>query len=143
MEDVERIAEFQQQGFCCSQILILVGLEYLGKDNADLVRAAHGLCHGLGSGELCGTLTAAACVLGLYTGRGGLEELGDTRRVLMLQELVDWFRDEYGQRYGGIGCDQILAGSPDSQQLRCPGIIVETWEKAKELLIANGYDLAG
>jgi hypothetical protein len=142
--ELTRIAELQEQGFCCSQVLILMGLEAQGKKNADLVRAVQGLCKGIGSaGETCGSLTGAACLVGLYAGRGLLTETADWQLGLMLDELADWFKDEVGQLYGGIRCGEILGGDPANQALRCPSIVVETWQKARDLLVANGYDLTG
>ncbi len=143
-DELTRIAELLQQGFCCSQILVLMGLEAQGKENPDLVRAVHGLCGGIGSsGETCGTLTGAACLVGLYAGRGLPVEMPDGQLGPILDELVDWFQEQVGQQYGGIRCAEILAGDPANQALRCPGIVVDTWQKTRELLLARGYDLDG
>ncbi len=61
MDNLERMGEMKAQGFYCSQILIKPGLELQGKENPDLVRAAHGLAGGLGfSGELCAALSGRA-----------------------------------------------------------------------------------
>jgi C_GCAxxG_C_C family probable redox protein len=144
MDDVFRMMELAQQGFCCSQVLLIMGLEAQGKSNPDLVRAVHGLCGGLGSsGDICGTLTGGACLLSLYAGRGTLEEEKDARLTQMVIELVQWFADKYGQLYGGIKCQDILADDPDNYSARCPGIVAETYQKAKELLSASGFDLSG
>ena len=141
-DDLYRIAELAQQGFCCSQVLVILGLEAQGKTDPDLVRAVHGLCGGIGwSGDTCGTLTGAACVLSLYAGRGLVEETADWRLGAMLRDLVEWFTSECGALYGGIRCETILAGSPVNKQVRCPGIIAGTWERVKELLQANAYEL--
>jgi C_GCAxxG_C_C family probable redox protein len=143
MDDL-RSAELLGQGFRCSQVLLLMGLEAQGKENPDLVRAMEGLCGGMGSsGETCGSLTGAACLLGLYAGRGRLTETADWQLDLMLDDLVDWFQEEIGQRYGGIRCQEILGDTPEDQGLRCPGIVADTWQKVRELLVANGYDLDG
>ena len=65
MDDLDQLMNLRKQGFFCSQILILQGLEMMGKSNPDLVRAMHGLAGGLGfSGELCGALTGGASLLG-------------------------------------------------------------------------------
>ncbi len=141
-DDMYRIAELAQQGFCCSQVLVMLGLEAQGKTDPDLVRAVHGLCGGIGwSGDTCGTLTGAACVVSLYAGRGLAEETADWRLSAMLRDLVEWFTEEYGALYGGIRCETILDGSPMNKQVRCPGIIAGTWEKVKELLQGNAYEL--
>jgi len=46
MEDLDQLMQLRRQGFYCSQILILQGLEMTGKTNPDLVRAMHGLAGG-------------------------------------------------------------------------------------------------
>jgi len=143
-DDTYRIAELAQQGFCCSQALVILGLEAQGKTDPDLVRAVQGLCGGIGeSGDTCGTLTGAACVLSLYAGRGCPEETADWQLGAMLRDLVEWFTDKYSGLYGGIRCETILAGSPLNKQARCPAILAGTWEKVKDLLQANGYKLEG
>ncbi len=143
-DDLVRIAELSLQGFCCSQVLVILGLEAQGKTNPDLVRAMQGLCGGIGwSGGTCGILMGAACVLSLYAGRGLPEETGDWQLGVMLRDLVEWFDDEYGKVYGGIRCEEILAGSLLNRQTRCPAIMVGTWEKVKDLLLANAYELEG
>ncbi|NTW43388.1 MAG: C_GCAxxG_C_C family protein, partial [Anaerolineaceae bacterium] len=69
MTDLENIMQFRNQGYYCSQQLVLSGLEMLGRSNPDLVRSMQGLACGLGfSGELCGALIGGAALLGLYAG---------------------------------------------------------------------------
>ena len=68
-----RMMELSMEGFGCSQIILILGLEAQGKSNPDLVRAISGLHGGLGFPEtvkLCG----ACCLLALYAGRGTPEE---------------------------------------------------------------------
>lgn len=138
-----RINELIQQGFCCSQILVIMGLESQEKENPDLVRAAHGLCGGIGSsGGICGSLTGGACLLGLFAGRGDINETANRQFGLMLDEMANWFNDKIGKSYGGILCSEILADGQINKPFRCPGIITDTWQKVKELLITYGYDLA-
>ena len=142
-ETIIRMIQLGQQGFHCSQILIIMGLEAQGKDNVDLVRSMSGLAGGLGfSGDTCGTLTGGACLLGLYAGKGLPEEAEDEKLNLMIGELVDWFSEEYGRMYGGIRCETILGDDPMSRASKCPGIIIGTYEKVKALLLECGFDLA-
>jgi len=144
MEDNERMKELKQQGFFCSQILLILGLELQGKTNPDLVRAMHGLAGGVGfSGELCGALTGGASLLGLYAGKGTPEQEEDPRLIFMVQDLVNWFKAEYSEQYGGIRCGEILAGSSQYQATRCPILVKSVLQKVKELLVENGYDLSG
>lgn len=144
MDEMMRMMELAQQGFYCSQILLQLGLEAQGKENPDLVRSMAALAGGLGfSGDTCGALTGGACLLALYAGRGTAEETEDPRLNLMIGELVEWFTQEYGELYGGIRCDIILADDPSNRTKRCPSMVLGTYEKVKNLLIDNGYDLAG
>jgi C_GCAxxG_C_C family probable redox protein len=102
------------------------------------------LAGGIGfTGEICGALTGCACVLGLYAGRGTPEEEEDPRLNFMLEDLMRWFKAEYGQVYGSIRCQDILADDPDNMLTRCPNIVAGTFQKVKELLVENGFDLAG
>ena len=144
MGELERLQELKQQGFYCSQILVMLGLEAQGKQNPDLVRAMQGLAGGLGFyGDTRGALTGGACLLGLYAGKGLPEEPEALHLDFMIRELVEWFKDGFGQEYGGIRCENILSGTPKNQPLRCPTIVAGTFQQIKEILVANGYDLAG
>jgi C_GCAxxG_C_C family probable redox protein len=144
MDDMERMREMKAQGFYCSQILMKLGLELQGKENPDLVRAAHGLAGGLGfSGELCGALSGGACLLGLYAGKGLPSEDQDPRLDFMVMDLVKWFKQEYIPLYGSIRCEEILNGDAKNRAVRCPLIVAATFQRVKELLVEHGFDLAG
>jgi hypothetical protein len=143
-DDMVRMNELRQQGFFCSQILIILGLELQGKSNPGLVRCMHGLAGGLGfTGETCGALTGGACLLGLYAGRGLPEEKEDPRLLFMIEDLVKWFKGGFGVEFGGITCDHVLEDNPKNQLTRCPHLVAETYQKVKELLVENGFDLSG
>ena len=143
MDDLLRMLELSGQGFHCSQILLSMGLEAQGKQNPDLIRTMAGLAGGVGfSGDVCGVLTGGACFLALYGGRGTPEEEEHPRLNLMIAELVEWFSDQYSERYGGIHCRDILDNDPANQTARCPGIVTETYEKVKSLLLENDFDLS-
>lgn len=144
MDDMDRIRGLKQQGFFCSQILLLLGLELQGKENPDLIRAMHGLAGGLGfAGETCGALTGGACLLGLYAGKGRPEDDDDPRLNFMIEDLVKWFKAEYGQQFGSIRCEEILGENARYMAVRCPAMVVGVFQKVKELLVENGFDLAG
>lgn len=139
-----RIMELSQQGFCCSQILIMLGLEAQGKTDPDLVRAMGGLCGGVGySGKNCGALTGAVCLLSMYGGRGAPEEKELLFSRSMIDSLVQWFDDEYGTLYGSVDCTSILENEPTNRITRCPQIIFEAYEKVVEILEQNRMSLAG
>ena len=136
-----RMMELSLEGFGCSQITLILGLEAQGKSNPDLVRAISGLHGGLGfSGKNCGALAGGCCLLALYAGRGTPEETEDSRLPRMIQSLVEWFEEEYKSQYGGIDCAVILQGDARNQIARCPMIVAETFNKVKEILAANNID---
>ena len=144
MEDIDRIKELKGQGFYCSQILMIMALDLQGKTNPDLVRSMNGLIRGMGdTGEICGALTAAACVLGLYAGKGLPEEDEQLQVDFMVQDLVNWFKETNIPRYGGIRCEEIITGEISNRMTRCPMLVSESFQKVKELLVENGYDLSG
>ena len=142
--NLARMKELRQQGFFCSQILITLGLELQGKTNPDLVRAMHALGGGIGfTGDTCGALTGGACLLGMYAGKGQPGDEENPHLYFMIEDLVRWFKDGYGQTYGGIRCDDILGKDAQDMGTRCPTMVLGTLQKVKELLIENGFDLAG
>ena len=64
MENIqERMMDLRLKGYCCSQILMQMGLDQLGKENQDLIDASGGLCDGIYSGKTCGVLTAAVSLM--------------------------------------------------------------------------------
>ena len=137
-----RMFELATHGFGCSQILIQIALEEQKRGNPDLVRAMTGLLSGMGCGRVCGALTGACCVLGLYAGKGSTEEREDPEFNLMLHELVDWFEALYIARYGSIECAAIVGDDPKLRLARCPEIVAETFCKVQEILSNHQYDLS-
>jgi hypothetical protein len=122
MELNEKIFDLKLKGYCCSQIIMALGLEYLEKENDDLIAAMGAFCVGMEEGKLCGTLAAAACLLFMADGRAAKNELRG--------ELMDWFYDSFG----GYDCDDVLRGSEMNKIAICPGMIAGTYEKVCELL---------
>jgi hypothetical protein len=137
------LMELAGKGYCCSQIMVLLALDDMGRENPDLTRAAAGLCNGLGdcSGP-CGVYTGASLVLGLYAGKGMDMEESDDKLPLMLEELREWFVAAT-ERYGGITCGAILdreCGQPDKE--RCSGLLADTFAQLRAILADNGFDLS-
>lgn len=143
---VSRIAELSLQRFCCSQIEITLALELKDCTNPEikreLVKAMNGLCGGIGgSGKDCGSLTGAACAIGLLCGRGEPGEIAHEKLREMVSELVTWFENEYGS----IECMTILGGKPAGQvekrKVICPGIIQATFENAVRIMLEYGIEI--
>jgi hypothetical protein len=134
MNDTAReIVRLSQEGYCCSQIMVQMGLDSQGDDNPQLVDAVKGLCGGLYSGLVCGTLTGAACLLSMFD--------KDRAKAIMIPALVEWFQTTYTSLYGGITCECIVCGDPAARLERCPKIMEETYLKCRELLAEYGYEI--
>ena len=134
-----QILQFSQQGFPCSQIMIKMGLALKDEDNPDLVRAMHGLALGCFTEKAtCGALTGACCLISLFGGRALPDEYPHENLQDMTAELVDWFDETYGSVYGGMICRQIrMDGGPAEKKQRCGEIIVNTCNKALEIMAAH------
>lgn len=136
-----RLVRLKAKGYCCAQIIVLLALEAQGKVNDELVRAAGGLCFGIiGSGGVCGALSGGACLISLYAGKGGEDELPDDRHMTMLSELAEWFKGAAEAEYGGTRCSEILEKFPN--QSICGQVVAETYGKCMEILARHGFDPA-
>jgi hypothetical protein len=140
-----RMLQLGQQGYTCSQIIILLGLELRSESNAGLVRAMGGLAYGCGSGHgSCGVLTGGCCLLALYAGKGGADETQSDRMILMLQELNDWFCQHTGCAPNDMSCGTIVGeAGPAASRQSCGAILSETYAKVMEILVTNEIDPMG
>lgn len=135
-----------RQGYCCSQLLLQLLVQAQGREVPDLVRALHGLCHGIGqSGGPCGLLTGGACVLALLAGKGAEGEEPHPMLVPLLNEYAGWFYERTAA-YGGHSCEQVALGlgartaeSAEPDPVACGDLLAECWEKILELI--QTYDL--
>jgi len=138
--DAFRMFQLATQGFCCSQIMVILGLDEQGQENPDLIRAMHGLCGGIGrSGKTCGALTGGVCVLGLKTGKGTPQEFGHPKFNRMINDLLEWFEEVHGS----IDCDGILdhsLGEGNEYPVQCGNIVSTTYSKVNEILAAYAED---
>ncbi len=133
--DAFAIYQLAAQGFCCSQILVQLGL---GEDsNPALLRAANGLCGGMGrSGKTCGALTGGVCLIGLKAGKGTPTEMAHPKLNTMINELLEWFEQEYKT----LDCAGIIDVSLDSGNeypVKCGSIVSDTYLKVMQILADN------
>ncbi|BCG46891.1 hypothetical protein GEOBRER4_n1706 [Citrifermentans bremense] len=135
-----QLIKLKPKGYCCAQLIVMLALKAQGKTNDDLVRSVGGLCFGNWSGEFCGALSGGACVISLYSGKGGEEEAPDERHMTMMGELAGWFREVASREYGGTRCDEILEKYPSHG--KCGQIVAETYDKCMEILVSHGFDPA-
>jgi hypothetical protein len=129
-KDVRRLSA---EGYCCSQIMVQLGLEAKQDENPELLDAVAGLCGGLYAGLCCGILTGAACLLSMMD--------KENARTQMIPQLVAWFNTTYEPLYGGVECSEILADDPANRYERCPRMMEETIEKCRELLAEFGHEI--
>lgn len=118
----EEILDLKLKGYCCSQMIMEMGLARLEKENEDLVAAMAGLCDGMWSGRVCGILSAAICLLYLADPKQASQ--GAT------EELTDWFEDAFG----AVDCQALMEGNPLNKVEKCPMMLEATFQKIEELL---------
>lgn len=146
-----RVMQHRAAGFCCGQIMVLLALEDMGRDNPGLVRAAHGLCFGMGDFRgPCGALGGGVLALSLAAGRGGLDETAHPRLACMLEDLGEWFRSTMGERHGGFHCAEILGVAPENldcsgdlpkpDPMRCGPAIMDTYARIQAIMLEYGVD---
>lgn len=138
--DAFRLFQLASQGFCCSQIMVILGMDEQGRENSDLVKAMNGLCGGIGrSGKTCGALTGGACLIGLKVGKGTPLESSHPKINIMINELLEWF----AETHGSIDCEGILDHSLDEGNeypVQCGNIVATTYSKVNEILAAYSGD---
>jgi hypothetical protein len=62
-------------------------------------------------------------------------------KASMIPRLTAWFRETYEPCYHGISCEEIIDGNPGNKMDRCPKMMVETYEKCRELLAEFGHEI--
>lgn len=122
MDVNEQLMTLLLQGRCCAEAIVEAGLELRGEQNDALVRAAGGLCMGLGRGHACGALAAGALLLSLFDPARARSDL--------VPALSDWFSDTYGT----VNCRDIAGEHLEHKPERCFGVLVGVYEKCLELL---------
>ena len=117
-----RIQELMLEGYCCSQIVMILGLEKLGKENPDLVKSMAGLCTGMHLEKTCGTLSAGFCLLTLV----------DPARAqtTYIPELNQWFLDTFES----TECDELVRDDPAIIASLCPEIIRASFDKISDMM---------
>ena len=133
------------QGYCCSQILMLMDLEERGIENTELVKSMAGLCVGTGgSGRTCGIVTGGACLIGNYAGKGSLEDHNDPNLSKMILEYMEWFEGENGSMDCGdiVGVDSLKDIRTNMvYPVKCGNLMSSSYRKLKEIL--EKYDYIG
>jgi C_GCAxxG_C_C family probable redox protein len=140
-EAAVKMMELHQKGLYCGQIMVGMGLHNLGRSDPEMVRAMEVLKGGLSfAGHNCGALTGAAIMLGLFAGKEKKQEEENPLLDKMVHELVDWFQDKIGSKYGGVDCLNITGGRHDEKTKEtCQVVVYTTYKQAESILKANGF----
>jgi len=78
----------------------------------------------------------------MYAGKDCAESNADPRLQTMLSNYVEWFESEYTRSYGGINCADIVQDDARNRMTRCALVVMESFEKVKEILAENDYDFS-
>lgn len=146
MDDAQMMfLELAGKGYSCAQMVMLGGLRLMGRENPDLTRALAGLAQGVGcSGEICGALSGAVCLVALHTGKGLDHEDALPESAPLMNDLVEWFREEAG----ALTCDAILGAQNETGVGRamnaglCGALVLKSWTRAVAMLAEKGVDPA-
>jgi C_GCAxxG_C_C family probable redox protein len=142
----EKAVQMMMKRFHCSQAVLAVGQEKLGRRDEEVIKAMGAFGGGLGgNGEVCGALVGALGTLGLRFSRGREEEKEDPTMWAYAYELMKRFREEIVKDYGGIRCGEIARVDwKDREQVRrfyqggkaieCGRIVGDTAKLVGELL---------
>ena len=124
MSDIsERMFDLKLKGYCCSQIIMQMGLDHLEKENEDLIGAMAGLCDGMYGERTCGVLSAAICLLYLAD--------PEAASLSAVNDLTDWFEDAFGD----TECAALLGDDPVGAKVsKCPMMVESTFQMVEELL---------
>lgn len=141
--DAFKMFKLANSGYCCSQIMMIMHLDDTGQENVPLVKSMSGLCAGIGScGKACGALTGAACIFGIYAGKGTDIEIRDDNLKKMIQQFAQWFEDEfeYSECVDIITVDVLKdINEHEVYPVKCGNIIQKSYNKINEILKEYGY----
>lgn len=143
MDDVLiHMMRWGQQGYSCSQILLLMAMQEQGQSNPDLVRTMAGLAFGCGSGHAtCGTLTGGCCLLAFKAVDKSDPAQPSEQLPMMLQELTGWFEARIGSSDRDTTCSAIVGeGGAEAARQTCAQLVGDTYTKVMEILADYGVD---
>lgn len=119
--------EMMDQGYHCSQVVLMHAAEVLGRDKDDALRISSGLGGGLFHGEVCGTVSAAAVAISM---KYGFHEPNPGEIDDLLKAKVHEFEDRFIERFGSLRCKELLGGYdcllPEDGQAE--GVPEDPWE---------------
>ena len=117
----QEILEMKLKGYCCSQIIMGLGLNQLNRENPDLIAAMAGLCNGIWQGKTCGIVSAAVCLFYLVDP----EQAGKNA-----EELFEWFEDTFES----MECHELIGDNPLNKVEKCPMMLEASFQKIAEMM---------
>jgi Putative redox-active protein (C_GCAxxG_C_C) len=129
------ILTLKHQGYCCSQIMVIMTLNLMDEKNEDLVDFSRGLCMGGGmeTGP-CGILTAGMSILAMMAKK-------DTDRLALMQESYLGFFQSLS--VNGVGCKEITGDYfPAPHPETCGRFLIQSFSRLMTILSENGLDPA-
>lgn len=141
------VLELAAQGYSCAQIVMLMGLRLMGRENPDLTRAMSALAMGARSGAICGALTGGMCLIAVHAAKGRDDERPEALNTAMMGALTKWFiLEELGGKVEPDCAAIFEAGgrrfdaASSSPAAGCADIVARTWARAVGILGENGLD---
>ena len=143
------ILELAGLGYTCAQIVVIMGLRVMGRENPDLVRSMGALAMGAAHGSLCGALTGGLCLVGLHVGKGLDDERPELGHRIPLAAMVKWFVED--ELKGAIPptCRSIFESSGQAfdygtaaPAAACADLVGDSYLKALSLVAEHGLDPA-
>lgn len=133
-----------REGYCCSQLLVLLVLRQQGVENPGLVGAMGGLCHGMGqSGGVCGLLTGGAAALGYLACKGAEGETPHPLSEPLINDYAAWFSERVCRgACRDLSCPSVQAETGGGADMTlCGDLLADCWEKLVELCAAYDIDM--
>lgn len=132
----------------CSQAVALVGLEKLGLNEPDTIKALGAFGGGIGGcGKTCGALVGAAATIGALYSRSSPDDRENPRMWAATRSMVERFEALCSGQYHGTDCRQIAQvdwqnrdqvkdfyTNPESRRQHCIHVVGEASRILGELL---------
>lgn len=100
--NIEKINEFSQKGYNCSQTVLCYFSEELGLDEEAALKISCPFEMGMYDSGLCGAMTAGYMVLGLKYGSTDFD-----RRIELAKKTLA-FKNEFQDTMGSVNCKELL-----------------------------------
>jgi len=144
MKNYEKLArELYDNGYSCSQAILLAFCEELGLEKETAARLSSSFGSGMGKlKDVCGALTGAFMVIGLKY--GFLPPVTKQAKDAHYKRVYD-FAKEFEKTFGSIYCRELRDWSGDTPH-QCASIVQDTAKMLKELIMnpyeqqCNAYD---